>query len=174
MNKAEIIQLLNKKYKELFSWLEKHTDEEFEKNTAEKWSPGQHVDHLIKSTRPLNQALRMPKMALRTMFGKNNRDERNYTEVEKRYNEKIQAGGTASSKFLPKQISNSQKSALIDTLREELYNMTSILEKWDEKRLSKHLLPHPLLGKMTINEMMYFTIIHTEYHYRLLVRDYGE
>lgn len=174
MSKEEIIQALDDKYDALFQWLEKQPSEQFEIAIEGKWSPGQHVEHLIKSSKPLNQSLRMPKMALSTMFGKNDREERSYDEVTNRYHEKIKAGGQASGRFLPKHVSNEQKTELMGVLRTEADQLAEIIQKWDTKRLSIHLLPHPLLGKMTINEMMYFTIMHVEYHHKLLIRDYGE
>lgn len=36
--------------------------------------------------------------------------------------------------------------------------------------LDKYILPHPLLGKLTIREMMYFTIYHVEHHKKLTER----
>lgn len=174
MTKSEIISNLEIQYNAFIVWLEKQDDNLFEVPYEDKWSPAQHADHIIKSTEPLNQALRLPKMALRTMFGKNNRDERNYDEVVAKYESKIQAGGAASGRFVPKEIKNDQKAEIISTLRSEFFKLTAIIEKWDDKRLSSHLLPHPLLGKMTINEMLYFTIFHTEYHLKLLKRDYGD
>ena len=174
MNKTEIIQALDDKYDALIQWLEKQPRDQFEVAVEGKWSPGQHVDHLIKSSQPLNQALRLPKMALSTMFGKNNREERSYDEVTNKYKQKIAEGGQASGKYLPKHISSQQKSELVTKLRSEGDKLAEIIQKWDTKRLSIHLLPHPLLGKMTINEMMYFTIMHVDYHHQLLIRDYGE
>ena len=34
--------------------------------------------------------------------------------------------------------------------------------------LDKYVLPHPLLGKVTLREMLYFTIHHNEHHLELL------
>jgi len=33
------------------------------------------------------------------------------------------------------------------------------------------LLPHPLLGKVTVREMLYFTIHHVQHHHALVERD---
>ena len=38
------------------------------------------------------------------------------------------------------------------------------LDKFSEEDLDKFILPHPLLGKLTMREMMYFTIYHAQHH----------
>ncbi len=174
MTKAEIISGLEAQYGELTLWLTQQPYDLFEVNIEGKWSPGQHADHLVKSTAPINQAMRMPKLGLRTMFGKNNREERNYDQVVDKYTQAIQNGGKAMGQFVPKAIENKQKSELIEKLNKEVSKLTSIINKWDDKDLSTYLLPHPLIGKMTLNEILYFTIFHTEYHIKILKRDYGD
>lgn len=174
MNKQEIIAALEKQYEQLCGWLENQEDVQFEVNIPEKWSPGQHAEHLIKSTAPINKAMRMPKMALRTMFGKNNRDEKSYEQVVSRYQEKLATVTVIpNNQFMPKEVKNEQKQKTVARLKKEVQDLADIINKWDDKRLSSHLLPHPLLGKMTINEMLMFTVYHTEHHLNLLKRDYN-
>ncbi len=173
MTKEEIIAQLQQRYQQLIGWLEAHDDGHFDRAPESgKWSAGQHVRHLIQSTLPINQALRMPRIALRSMFGTNNRTERTYEELVAKYHSKLAAGGTASGRFQPEQISNDQKPELIEGLRSELDNLTAIIAEWREKKMSELLLPHPLLGKLTIREMLYFTVYHTEHHFRILEEKY--
>ena len=42
--------------------------------------------------------------------------------------------------------------------------INALQTKWDDKQLDKYLAPHPLLGKITLRELSYFTIYHTEHH----------
>ena len=37
-------------------------------------------------------------------------------------------------------------------------------DKFSEDEIDTYILPHPLLGKLTIREMIYFTIYHVEHH----------
>ncbi len=171
--KEQIINALEKKYAELIEWLNNHDAQLFERPEASgKWSAGQHADHLVKSTSPLRQGLDMPKIALRTTFGINNRTEKSFNELVKKYKIKLSEGGRAGGRFLPKEIKNEQKSELIEQLKKELEGLKNIMEKWDEKKMSKFILPHPLLGKLTIREMMFFTVYHTEHHLNILRERY--
>jgi uncharacterized damage-inducible protein DinB len=38
------------------------------------------------------------------------------------------------------------------------------VERWSEKELDKRQLPHPLMGKLTLREMLFFTHYHTLHH----------
>ncbi|MGH7601660.1 MAG: DinB family protein, partial [bacterium] len=42
--------------------------------------------------------------------------------------------------------------------------LMGILQRWDENSLDKYLLPHPLMGKLTIREMLFFTLYHDVHH----------
>lgn len=45
------------------------------------------------------------------------------------------------------------------------------VDSWTEQDLDTVLLPHPLLGKLTVREMLYFTIYHAQHHQMLVDRD---
>jgi hypothetical protein len=45
------------------------------------------------------------------------------------------------------------------------------LERFTEDDLERYILPHPLLGKITLREMMYFTAYHVEHHQALTDRN---
>jgi hypothetical protein len=57
MDKDEIADLLEIKHRELFIWLQKQPQENWELGPEKKWSTGQHIQHLIDSLQLLNNAL---------------------------------------------------------------------------------------------------------------------
>jgi hypothetical protein len=57
---------------------------------------------------------------------------------------------------------------LIEKYTEQKQRLISKIEKQSEIHLDKYILPHPLLGKLTLREMLYFTIHHNEHHLELL------
>lgn len=165
MKQEEISKTLAARFDELITWIEAHPDKEFEvSKRAEKWTTGQHIDHLIKSIAPLNQALKLPKLVLKTSFGTCNREELSMMGLKNKYKKKLAEGGVASGRYLPKSISNDQKRELVARLDKEQKKLLKEVPKWKEEALSKYVLPHPLLGKLTIREMLCFTAIHTEHH----------
>ena len=89
MEREAIADILDQKHKELFDWLDTKPEENWEIGPDGRWTIGQHFLHLLKSIKPLNDALSMPSLLMRTQFGKNNREVRSYETVAKRYEEKL-------------------------------------------------------------------------------------
>ena len=81
------------------------------------------------------------------------------------------AGGKATSSFIPK-TKAFEKEKSIKKLQEVMTTLNENIQKWNEADLSKYQLPHPLLGKLSIREMMLFTAIHTEHHFKALKDNY--
>ena len=138
---------------------------------GEVWSASDNVDHLVKAIKPIALALKMPRLGLQTMFGKAMHPSRTYLEICKAYVDEIAKGAQASGRFLPNQESPSQsegkKKELLDQLNKAGDSLISALEKWQDAELDQYQLPHPILGKITIREMLFFSIYHTLRHARI-------
>lgn len=131
----------------------------------EKWTAGQQLDHIRLSVKPVNQALAMPKLGLKAMFGKANRPSKSYDELVTKYKLKLQEGGVATSRFIPTEVTIEQREKLIKSVNDVVGKLCKQLLDYSEKNLDELILPHPLLGKLTLREMMYFTIYHVVHHY---------
>lgn len=168
MKKTEIISLLNEKHQILFSWLDANGEQYWDFGLPGKWNSGQIVLHLIQSEHALNRGLKMPKFFLRYRFGRPNRVVRNYKEIVKKYQQKLLTiDKDLKSPFSQKMnITTGEHGAYIKMLKDEHKRMISNIEKrWNDKKLSAYLLPHPLLGRMHIAEILLWTAYHTEHHY---------
>jgi uncharacterized damage-inducible protein DinB len=42
--------------------------------------------------------------------------------------------------------------------------------RWSERALDARQLPHPLLGKLTVREMLFFTLYHNRHHVDVVKR----
>jgi len=56
-------------------------------------------------------------------------------------------------------------------LTNEMKWLFSKLDKFTENELDRYILPHLLLGKLTLREMLFFTIYHIEHHEKLIKRN---
>lgn len=165
MDRSSIINRLNENYSAFFDLVEAMPEAEFTFSPdGIKWTPGQQVDHLYRSLEPLNKGLKAPEFALKAMFGKADHPSVSYEELVARYQSELAAGGTAPAPFRPETIAFERKRGLLADLRDQVERLTKSIEKFDEEKLDKLVLPHPLLGKLTIREMLYFTIYHGEHH----------
>ncbi len=165
MNKSELQQNLLKQYASFIDCINSLPPEEVEISHNGKWSPVKQVDHLVRSVAPVRLAFTLPSFFLRIFFGTANRPSRKYDELVARYHTKLQTGGKASGRFLPheKPLSvlklTTQLTGLIKSLNLKL-------DSFSEEQLDKLILPHPLLGKLTLREMLYFTIYHVQHHHQ--------
>jgi len=168
-DKSQIISALNDRVEAFNSYIEPLNKEQFEATPNSKWSAGQNLDHLIRAIKPLQLAYGLPKFVLTVLFGRTNRPSRTYAELVTKYKTKLAAGGKASVPFIPPAINFERKNELIKKYGEQKQKLVTKIEKQAETDLDKYILPHPLLGKVTLREMLYFTIYHNEHHLNLLI-----
>ena len=168
MNKAQIVHELLEKYQAFTDYLEPMNQSDFLFAHPHKWSAGQQLDHLVKSTKPLLISIRLPKFVLKLVFGKANRASKTYEGLVEKYQLKLQEGGRATAAFIPPPIAFEQRLALSNQLNKIIQQLTKGISSFTEKDLDTIILPHPLLGKITYREMMYFTICHVQHHQGLI------
>lgn len=140
-----------------------------------KWKASQHLVHLVQSTTPLLKALGYPSFIVRWKFGSCNRPSRSYDEVVNRYHEKLAQAGNLVSPFSqnmpdPDYLDADNWHASFTYLNDKLITRS---KKLDETKLDKLLLPHPLMGKMTLREILMWNAYHTEHHLAILKQKYN-
>ena len=170
MTKEEVVKTLEHKHQLLCEWLESHPNEDWVKGPKGKWNTGEHIVHLIQSKKALNRALLMPKFYLKYKFGTNNRENRTYNQIVQKYQNKLSdnPGIVADiSKKMPK-IEIANKITYIAKLEKEKKKLIRQFRRWTESDLDTFLLPHPLMGRMTIREIVIWTAYHTEHHHNVL------
>ncbi len=144
----------------------------FQKNG--KWSAGQQLDHINRAVSPVALAFSLPKFLPIILFGKANRPSKNYEDLVEKYKKALSKGGKASGRFIPKTISVQQKAQLTQKLHRTLDKLIAKIDLFSEEDLDSHILPHPLLGKLTFREMLYFTIYHVQHHHVLMLKYLGD
>jgi len=171
--KEEILNGLESSFSNILAWIEEQPIDKINKEIIEgKWTIAGHYVHLIKSARAVTRGLKMPRIGLRGMFGVNNREERTFDGLREKYEAAIAPGITAGPDFIAKPGKVYEKEDLIKQIKEELDQFKSIVPKWSEKDLSKYIVPHPAIGKVTLREILFFTIFHTDIHLNTLKTKY--
>lgn len=167
-SRTEIITGLTKNIDAFNHYISGLNKSQFESSPAGKWSPGQNLDHLIRSIKPLVLAYGLPKFMLKWKFGKANRQSKSFEALVEKYKLKLSVGGAASGRFLPQSVTFDQKQKLIGKYDQLKNRLLKKINHWKERELDDYILPHPLLGKLTLREMLFFTIFHNEHHLLLL------
>ena len=144
---------------------------------GDAWSPADNIRHLLKSNRPVLRALSTPKVLLLFRFGAGLRSSQTYSEVRERYLARLAAGVTAG-RFAPRPLGSSDqteehRSSLMAALDQVSQDLTDAASGWGEGQLDRFRLPHPALGRLTVREMLFFTLYHNFHHVQNVVRRAG-
>ena len=180
--KENLIVDLENAFQEVVDWVDNQSEEHLNKVLyPDKWTAAGHVFHLVKSTKSVSKGMGMNKLALRTMFGKNNRTEKTYEQLYEKYitgltnlqqtNPVAAAKISASIAAAPGR--TFEKEVLLKRFDDELEAMKKVILKWSETDLTKYIMPHPAIGKLTLREFIYFTIFHTKHHLDILKEKYS-
>jgi hypothetical protein len=171
MKTSELQQKLKESHVHFIGTVNRVADADFTKSVNQKWTAGQQLDHIIKSVAPVNLALALPAFVLKMSFGKANRPSRTYEQLVEKYRSKLNEGGRAPGRFVPASVSISQRAALISKLEKLVASLSARVEGYSEQQLDLLILPHPLLGKLTLREMVYFTIYHAGHHEKQVIEN---
>ena len=155
---------IQENYKTFLDFISNLSDDLFVKSKVEKWTAGQQLEHIYLSVKPVRQALSLPKFLLIILWGKANRKSRNYDELVIKYLGKLSNGGKAPTRFIPDEVHLEKRPKLKELFSKEISRLNRKIDNFSESELDKFVLPHPLLGKLTFREMLYFTIYHVEHH----------
>jgi DinB superfamily len=161
-----IAQQLRTTASEFTNYCSSTKDDAFFYQPVDKWSAAQQVKHLITSVKTATLAYTLPKFMVRWIAGKPNRNSRSFDELLAKYKMKLGQGGRASKRFVPKPIPATYgKEKLLKKFIAAMYTLANaITRKWNEPLTDQYIAPHPLLGKITLRELGYFTIFHAEHH----------
>jgi len=133
---------------------------------GDKWSVAENIRHLVISTNMTSLAYRLPRFVVKWMAGTPNRTSRSFDEVKEKYYRKLSEGGRASARFVPKpiEIRYGKQKLLNEWEKATCKYVNALTKNRTEADLDNYLVRHPLLGRITLRELCYFTIFHTQHH----------
>jgi hypothetical protein len=171
VDKSELKAALVKSYQQFINYVDDLTLDEYDFAPDGKWTAGQQTEHLIKSTSPIVQGLSLPKFMLKLKFGTANRESKTYDELVSKYHMKLEQGGKSTDKYSPAKVPGSIRQKKSKQLLHNIESICTKLENWSEKDLDSYVVAHPLLGKITIRELFYFSAYHA-HHHQMLIKHY--
>ncbi|HEX2835191.1 MAG TPA: DinB family protein [Thermoanaerobaculia bacterium] len=173
MHKAALLAALEEQERASLAYWSAFDDDTFFRRIGESWSPAETVRHLVKSLRPVAKALGMSKLVLRLLFGRPRRAPESFDELVTRYRGLLAAGGEAG-RFAPSPRHEPDLAAFRQTILRDYAganrSLRAALATWPDEKLDRLQLPHPLLGKLSVREMLYFTLYHLRHHMDVVER----
>ena len=172
-DRQSIATALDSVVNEVNHFVDQLDEKAFERAPEGKWNAGQQLDHLLRSIEPLNLAYWLPTFVLKLIFGTANRPSKTYEELVEKYESRLAQGGGATGRFIPRPIPFAEKQKLIEQYENQKKKLIKKINAYNENALDHYILPHPLLGKLTLREMLFFTI-HHNVHHLALIRKYSQ
>lgn len=141
---------------------------------GDAWSPGDNVRHLTKAMRAVTSGLEQPRLLLRLMFGRSSHGSRDAERLRRDYLQALARGGQAG-RFAPRRRASAydidvERQRIMSAHALAVHRLCGALRRWPERELDRLRLPHPLLGKLTVREMLLFTLYHNEHHVNVVKR----
>jgi hypothetical protein len=135
-----------------------------------KWSPAVQLRHLERSVRAVAGGLKLPRLLLRLRFGRARTPSRDYLRLRDDYRALLAAGGRSSAEFTPAPEAvpaggeEAYRNRLLERWTGANQALREALARWPEDALDRLRMPHPLLGLLTVREMLFFTRYHALHH----------
>ena len=144
--------------------------DQFTLRVGEAWTPAEHLSHLNTAVSAVARGFGINRWLLRLRFGRARHPSRSYEEVREFYRTKLAGGAVARGGFVP--APENLAAADCEPRRAELLarwervnnRLRRALAGWPERDLDRLQLPHPLLGKLTAREMLFFSAYHAHHH----------
>lgn len=169
MTRLEILDAAIQSEYEVADFFGSLTDEEFVLGVDGAWTPEEHLMHLNTTVSAVARGFGINRWLLRFRFGRAKKKPRSYEEVRDDYQLRLSGGARAAGGFIPKVHDEGRP---VSTRRAEVLarwqrvnaRLREAAANWSDADLDHLLLPHPLLGKITGREMLYFAIYHNSHH----------
>ncbi len=135
-----------------------------------KWSPAQNIKHVELSILPVCKLLSNKEKFISRELGTSHTGSRSYIEIMKIYQEGLAGGNVkAPERFVPADLLP-ESAFILNELDERVDQLIAGLNNFTENELDLYQIPHPLLGQLTIREMIYFYIYHAGHHENNIIR----
>lgn len=166
MNQSIIIEQLTNEKNKFITFINSLNDELLRyKPNESKWNCAEQMYHLSTSAISSTLPYQLPAFIVRILFGKVQFKQRSLEELKQQYTDKLNKGAQATGKFAAiDKAQEMNKEELIKQFDKAYTKLLNAISNCTEENLDACQIPHPLLKKISLRELAYFTIFHTEHH----------
>lgn len=164
LHKKEILEQSKEIFHSITGICREMEDHAFFYCVEHQWSVAEHLEHLTRCIKVSSRAFYFPKFLLLWTAGRPTRISSTYQGLVKRYEKKlVQFPGTTRA-FKPK-VSGYTRVELVDRWEKQyrLY-LSGLKHKRTNYNLDDYLVKHPKLGRITLRELCYFNMHHSNHH----------
>ncbi len=165
MNQQNTIGIFLDSHNQVIAYVDSLSETDFLYSNKGKWTAGQQLNHILLSLAPVVKLLENKQYILER-FGRIDRKIMDYDTLVVHYQAILQKGAKAPERFVPPAISYQSKQEQLKELEALLVNARLRWEDYTEADRNSLVIPHPVLGNLTIREMICFLTYHALHHLR--------
>lgn len=170
VNATNLVEQLRMTERDVASFFGSLAPDELTLRIDDAWTPAEHLEHLNTSVSAVARGFGMPRWLLLLRFGPARRPSRSFEQLRADYVVRLAAGGRASGRYIPQRTDLTAAAAadrqqqLLTRWQRVNQRLIDAVGQWSARALERVRFPHPLLGKITATELIYFTIYHGPHH----------
>jgi len=161
--KSEIIDALLDSFEQVRNCVQTTDEDFFYQQKNKKWSVAENFDHLIRSNIPIASVLKRNKLSFLPL-GISLNGSSDYESLQVNYLLKLKTNPVPLGAYSPSKKQQTSKQDLLNNWGKIETKFAPRIKTWSDMQLDRLRLPHPLLGKLTFREMLFFTIYHNHHH----------
>jgi DinB superfamily len=162
MTLAELVQALEARHKEVGDFFSSLSEATLFADTPPKWNPAQHLIHLTKSGSRIAQGLQA-----KDQLPNHGSPSRAYEVIRDIYLATLKQ---APAELLAKvgasvQVeTGSSRAQILEAYLLSSKQLRKAAQTWSENDLDAKAMPHPVLGNISVREMLQFVVYHDLHH----------
>jgi DinB superfamily len=163
MTQAELVQALEARHQEVAAYFPNLPEATLLADTSPKWNPAQHLIHLTRANSRIAQGFQ----ARDALPDNGSGHSKPYELVRESY---LAALDQAPKALLEKngaavQVeTNSSHTQILEAYQQATSGLRQAMQTWTETDLDAKAMPHPLLGLLSVREMLEFALYHDQHH----------
>lgn len=157
-------QNLKREHQRITDVVQSISDDRFYDAPPGKWTSVQHLKHVQLCMEPSIRLLSDKPKFVSKLFGETKEGSRSYESISLLYQNGLVPGIVSPERFVPDMISLDDKEKTLIDFMHKVGLLADTLDLYAEEELDQYLIPHPLLGLITLREMMHFYTYHAAHH----------
>lgn len=162
MNKDEILSTLEAGHKVIADYVSTLNETSFFNGSDQRWSPAHHLGHLAVTHKSVTRGF-----PLKDRLPIFNKPSRSYEDMRQAYLEALKQAPPAllaNNPFAFKLKPEDTQTALIENFNQIAKELRDAILSWNEEDLNGKGMKHPVLGLLSVREMLEFVAIHDLHH----------